>query len=211
MTRIFNVLKMNSKDYYSLLLCKKAQFPNRSLTLKREFDLTGDQLQRVYILPHTVCCEPYIKAFQYKVLNSILYTNTKLYKIRFSTDDTCSFCKSHPETVSHLFFDCIYSHSFWKEFERFFHFISKEPVSLTLKDVIIGIIDSKRPLLNYLLLVAKLYLWDCRRTNILPEITGLKHKVKTKFEIEKYVNVKNNTLHNFQQKWAINGNLLLNI
>ena len=88
----YNVLKKKSKNYYSLLLCKKAQFPNRSLTLKREFDLTGDQLQKVCILPHTVlstvACEPYIKTFQYKVLNSILYTNTKLYKIGFSTDDT---------------------------------------------------------------------------------------------------------------------------
>ena len=44
-----------------------------------------------------------------------------------------------------------------------------------------------------------------------PEIIGLKQKVKTKFEIEKYVNVKNNTLDKFKRKWAINGNLLLNI
>ena len=72
-----NVLNKNSKDYYSLLLCKKAQFPNRSLTLKREFDLAGEQIQKVYILPPTVCCEPYIKAFQWKVLTSIFYTNTK--------------------------------------------------------------------------------------------------------------------------------------
>ena len=35
----YNVFKKKSKDYYSLLLCKKAQFPNRSLPLKREFDL----------------------------------------------------------------------------------------------------------------------------------------------------------------------------
>ena len=142
---IISVLKKKSKDYYSVLLCKKAQFPNRSLTLKSEFDLTGEQLQTVYILLHTVCCEPYIKAFQYKVLNSILYTNTKLYKIGFATEDNCSFCKSHPETLSHLFFDCIYSQTFWKEFELYFHSISKELVSLTLKYVIIGIIDSKRP------------------------------------------------------------------
>ena len=40
---------------------------------------------------------------------------------------------------------------------------------------------------------------------------GLEINFKTNFEIEKYVNVKNNTLDNFQQKWAINGNLLLNI
>ena len=44
-----------------------------------------------------------------------------------------------------------------------------------------------------------------------PEIIGLKQKVKTKFEIEKYVNVKNNTLDKFKRKWALNGNLLLNI
>ena len=32
-----------------MLLFKKAQFPNGSLTLKREFELTSDQLQKVYI------------------------------------------------------------------------------------------------------------------------------------------------------------------
>ena len=52
--KALNALKKEAKDYYSLL-GKKAQFPNRSLTLKREFDLTGDQLQKVYILPCTYC------------------------------------------------------------------------------------------------------------------------------------------------------------
>ena len=43
------------------------------------------------------------------------------------------------------------------------------------------------------------------------EIVGLKDKVKIKFEIEKYVNVKNNTLDKFKRNWAAIGNLLLNI
>ena len=34
---------------------------------------------------------------------------------------------------------------------------------------------------------------------MLPEIVGLKYKVKPKFEIEKYVNVQNNTLDKFKQ------------
>ena len=46
---------------------------------------------------------------------------------------------------------------------------------------------------------------------MLPETVGLKHNVKTKFEIEKYVNVKNNSLDKFKRKWAINGNFLVNI
>jgi len=51
-----------------------------------------------------------------------------------------------------------------------------------MKDVIVGIIILKCPLLNYLLLIAKIYLWDCRRTQILPNITGFKLEVKNKFE-----------------------------
>ena len=43
------------------------------------------------------------------------------------------------------------------------------------------------------------------------EIVGLKDKVKIKFEIEKYVNVKNNTLDKFKRKWDADGNLLLNV
>ena len=66
-------------------------------------------------------------------------------------------------------------------------------------------------LLNYLLLVAKLYLLDYRRRNVLPEIVGLKLKVKTKFEIEKYVIIEFHTLDKFKCKWAIDCNLLLSI
>jgi len=73
-----------------------------------------------------------------------------------------------------------------------------------MKDVIVGIIILKCPLLNYLLLIAKIYLWDCRRTQILPNITGFKLEVKNKFETEKYVCMKNDTLDKFNKKWLIN-------
>ena len=136
----------------------------------------------MFILPHTVSFEPYVRAFLYKVLNSILCTNTKLFKIGFITEDKCSFCKSESETLSHLLFDCIETKSFWRDFEFYFYSLSKEFVHLTLKDVIVGIISTKCILLNYLLLIAKIYLWDCRRTQILLNITGSKLKVKNKYE-----------------------------
>ena len=65
----YNVLKMKLKDYCSLLLCKKAQFPNRSLTLEREFDNRWPTTESIYSTEYcsVYCCEPYIKAFQYKV------------------------------------------------------------------------------------------------------------------------------------------------
>ena len=79
-------LMKKSKDYYTKLISKKAKFSNNSLVLKRDFSLNEDQLRKVFLLPHMVCSEAYVKAFQYKVLNSILYTNTKLHKIGYSLD-----------------------------------------------------------------------------------------------------------------------------
>ena len=66
-----------------MLVSAKAKLPNYSQKLKRDFNFTDDQLIQIYSLPHTVAFEPYLKAFQYKALNAILFTNTKLYKIGF--------------------------------------------------------------------------------------------------------------------------------
>ena len=63
------------------------------------------------ILSHLICIfdtcfKLYIKAFQYKVPNSILFTNTKLFKIGYISKDKCLFCKLEPETPHHLLFHC---------------------------------------------------------------------------------------------------------
>ena len=50
--------------------------------------------------------EPYLRSFQYKVLNSILYTNELLCKIGYVSNPNCSFCHQTIETISHIFFDC---------------------------------------------------------------------------------------------------------
>ena len=39
----------------------------------------------------------------------------------------------------------------------------------------------------YLLLVGKLYLWECRRNEVLPNIYGFQTKVSIKYETEKFI------------------------
>ena len=88
---------------YSLLVHKIAQYPNIINKLQNDFNFSIDQLRQIFSLPHSVVLESYVKGFQFKVLNSILYTNSKLHKIGFKTDDPCSFCKAEPETLYHHF------------------------------------------------------------------------------------------------------------
>ena len=147
---IFDITKVKSKDYYSLMISKKAQLPNNVQKLKRHFNLTEEDLKLAFTLPHIITYEPYAKAFQYKILNSILYTNTKLFKIGYSEHDKCTFCTNESERLHHLFFYCPYSNLFWKSFEKYYFTISKLFKILNLQDIIIGITASSCPLLNLL-------------------------------------------------------------
>ena len=54
--------------------------------------------------------------------------------------------------------------------------------------------------LNYLILIGKLYLWGCRKKQVLPNIDGFTCKVRIKYQVEKYISTKNNKLEIFYEK-----------
>ena len=99
--QVFDVMEKKSKRYYSLLTGKKAQLWSAASKVQ-----SINQLKQLFILTHKVTLEPYVRAFQYKVLNSILYTNSNPHKIGYSQHDLCTFCKSHPEKLNHFFYSC---------------------------------------------------------------------------------------------------------
>ena len=200
---LFDVTKKKSKDYYSLFVRKKACYPNHAQKLKCEFNLSDEALKKAFCLPHSVAFEPYVQAFQFKVLNSILYTNSKLHKIGYISDNLCSFCKRESETIQHLFYNCSYSITFWKNFALYYLSLTKQQIHLELRDILIGVLTPECPLLNYLLLIGKIYLWGCKRNNELPNIGGYKFKVSLKYDTEKFICTKNNTLDIFKKKWTI--------
>ena len=61
----FDIRQKRSKDYYSLLVSRKVQHPNITVKLQRDFDFTVDQINQIFLLPHSVGLESYVKAFQY--------------------------------------------------------------------------------------------------------------------------------------------------
>ena len=67
----------------------------------------------------------------------------------------------------------------------------------------IGIIYANYPLLNYLIVVAKSYTWDCGRNLSPPVINTFKLKAKIKYETEKIICVKTNNMDKFKKKWDL--------
>ena len=158
---VFDVTKGKSKDYYTLLIREKAKPPNIILKLQSNFNFTSDHLKQMFKLPHSIVVESYVKAFQYKVINSILYTNTKLYKIGFRTNDLCTFCNDQPESLTHFFYHCSRSKQFWTDFELYWCLISNQRILLSLENVLFGILTETAcpffQLLKYFIIIGKFF------------------------------------------------------
>jgi len=114
--------------------------------------------------------EPYVRFFQYKVLNCILFTNDLLFKIGYFPNPNCTFCNEALETIQHFLFNCAVSQTFWNDV--IYNILSKLGSCgyLLLSDVIDGFLREEMGLENYVLLVGKIYLWDCKRNDNKPSI-----------------------------------------
>ena len=168
---------------------KKLNRPILIQKLQSNFHFNSDNLKQIFIkLSHSIVVESYVKAFQYKVINSILYTNTKLFKIGLKTNDLCIFCDNKPESLTHLFYHCSRSKQFWSEFELYWCLVSNQRICLSLENVLFGILTENAcpllQLLNYFIIIGKHYFWDCRSKQILPNIHGFRAKIITKYETE---------------------------
>ena len=65
-------------------------------------------------------------------------------------------------------------------------------ISACKNDVLIGIISPECPLLNYFLLTAKLFIWDSRRSQILPILARFKIKIKINLKRKIYLHKEQN-------------------
>ena len=136
------------------------------------------------------------------VSDDIVFTNKRLAKIGYVPHDTCTFCKVETETIYHLFYECPFTLLFWENFENFWFVLSCKREKFTLQDVYIGKL-AKCELLNYLITLAKLHIWQSRKEDKIPECEVFLKQVDVKYRTEKYIAVTNNTQKKFQAKWLL--------
>ena len=69
--------------------------------------------------PRIVSSNTYMRCFQYKVLNNVLFLNKKLFLFKKSNSPLCSFCKEEDETVFHLYFCCPNVRNLWNQLKSY--------------------------------------------------------------------------------------------
>ena len=176
------------------------------IKLKDDFDLDDSTAAKVFRNIKSYSYETFIRSFQFKLLADITFTNHRLAKI--VPNDLCTFCEERSETVHHLFHECSFSHRFCKHFENFWFMLSGKYVEFTLKDVFVGRqVRESDHLLNYLFILAKLLIWNCRKRRATPNLEIFKAMLDVKYRTEMYLASKNNKIKQFQAKWQFSINV----
>ena len=61
-----------------------------------------------------------------------------------------------------LFYSCPHSRGFWQEFEDYWLMVKNETIRVTLRDIIVGIVERSCPSLNNFQLNGTIYSWECK-------------------------------------------------
>ena len=114
--------KLTAKEIYINLISMTNCKPSSQIYFDNLFqnNLSGCWDQ-IYILPRKVTVYSYVRCFQYKIINNILFVNKKLYIFGVTETPLCSFYHTKEETAFHIFFECCKTQSLWEELRRYFH------------------------------------------------------------------------------------------
>ena len=135
--------------------------------------------------------ESCVFSFNHLILNRILFTNSKLFKLKLVESPLCSFCDKHEETFEHLFVFCEHSKAFWKEISSWLHECGIETLpDLTDQiNIMFGLfdVDNHFMLLNHIMLIAKQTILLCRQKSFTPSFIIFLAHLKKIFRIEEYL------------------------
>ena len=163
--------------------------------------------KKVYNLPYMITKDCNLRWFQYKLVHRILASNTYLYKFGLKEIDCCSFCKTNPETLEHLFYECDHVKYFWYELSNCLktHCTHLREISLSVTDILFGkywkidYIDT----LNFIILIAKYYINKCRYNNERLQINNFRKYLLFWYKVEKQVEFTNCNWEHFDKRWNL--------
>ena len=153
---------------------------------------------RIYQLPRSTCVHSRTRIFQYKILNNILYLNSRLYRMGLSTSSLCSLCTSSDETTTHLFSECNMSLALWKEIQNKVKGVLND-LNANLGFLTEG--SGSMRLHNQILLSYKQFVYEHRIIKHSINITEFWKHLKTVYKIELEISKKNDKLTCHNSKW----------
>ena len=159
--------------------------------------------KKIYTIPIIATNDMKIREFQYKCLKRIIPSNVFLHKCKLVSSSLCDFCQMEIETVSYMFWECMYVQTFWMKLKDCLN-ENQITVNITFKTTTFGIQESftnENKLKNVMILLAKYFIFinKCKKT--VPSWQAFKHNMAKRIGIEKEIALMKDKLRDFQANW----------
>ena len=199
-TKYLKQLKKPSKFFYKEMIKKITTTPVKAQekwNIYLEEDL-GEFWKGYYTLPFKISIDTRLRAFQMKILHRTLPLNKWLFKCKLKETPTCTFCNIYNETIEHLLWECNFSKNIWIKISNWItSLLPNEPKeTFQNKNILLGTTSGDISI-EYIKLLTKRYLYDCKLDGNIPRFENLLQVIKYAIKISK-INYPN---ENFRKEW----------
>ena len=102
-------------------------------------------------------------SFQYRLLHKAIILNDRLYHWKVVKSNSCSFCSQQKEDISHFFWSCSVTQSFWKFAKKLVEKRFPDNYVWNGRSILLNLVHPvPNHVANFIILVGKQYLYRCR-------------------------------------------------
>ena len=150
-----------------------------------ELDFNNFDLSRSFQKHHLIYNDTYLKYIQFRTLHHRFFTNEKLFKMGIKISDQCGFCRSHIDSIEHMFLDCEIVVQLWNEVQEWIHALGMNNYNLSQSRIILGDLENAMSI-NTIILLTKKVIYNSMKKEQSPHIINVKNEVKQFYYDEKY-------------------------
>ena len=92
--------------------------------------LPPDQISKHFNLAFSITLETQLTMFQYKTLQDIVFTESKLFKAKLASSDLCYLCLKTKQDLKHMLVSCPVVTEFWKIFLQWYETLTETKLEL---------------------------------------------------------------------------------
>ena len=168
--------------------------------------------KNTFIHCHKVTQDTQLKWFQTRLLHRLLPTQKYLYLCKLVDSPICNFCKEEEQSIPHMLYDCPIIYKFWTDFHQLMRVQFQVCNNFTLDKelVLLGTKQNIKtdPVINFILLFAKFYIYKCKLQDSQPSIPIFSCLLKDRYSLEKCVAYTNNRQNQFENDWLAYTNII---
>lgn len=150
----------------------------------------------------------YNRMFHYRLVNRIMATNRYLHIINIKDSECCTFCKTEPETLAHLFWHCPKTKNFITAIQT--ELLTKYDIQIRIEPKTWFFPTDMTSRETCIITLAKMVIYRSRCNDSIPNITHFRNKIKQEVEKEGKIAERNSKHKSFEEKWGALKNININ-